>query len=209
MRALPYIVAALAGCASVPPGPPPPPPEQSFRAVKSVALVHRLAWRATAPGPGESRRRDPLDVLQDALAARGLRTVTLELTERPPPDLTDIDAVVRMVEGIAQGAPPDAGGPEVTSVGARAAPVLARLEADALAVYTRGLGWGAPPPSPFFGQPLMAPPPATVAAISLVARDGTVVTFAWGGDAFGTLGPANAAEAVDAALALLAQPPAE
>jgi len=43
-----------------------------------------------------------------------------------------------------------------------------------------------------------------------VARNGTVVTFAWGGGAIPFGGElANAAEAVDAALALLLPPPAE
>jgi hypothetical protein len=96
-------------------------------------------------------------------------------------------------------------------VGDRAAPVLAQVGADALAVYARSPGWGAPPPSPFLGQPLRVPSPAPVSAIALVARDGTVVTWAWGGgsDPFGATGPVNAAEAVDAALALLTQPPSE
>lgn len=211
MRALPFIAAALAGCASVPAGPPPPPPEQSFREVKSVALVHRVGWRGAEPGPGETRRRDPLDALQGALAERGVKTVTIELTDRPPPpDLAEVEALARSVEWSAQDATPDATGPIVGSVGARAAPPLAKLGVEAMAVYVRGPGWGTRRSSPFFGEPLMRPPPPPVAAIALVARDGTVVTFAWGGvDPFEAAGPLNAAEAVDAALGLLAPRAAE
>src|SRR5574341_1277450 len=165
MRALPFIAAALAGCASVPAGPPPPPPEQSFREVKSVALVHRVGWRGAEPGPGETRRRDPLDALQGALAERGVKTVTIELTDRPPPpDLAEVEALARSVEWSAQDATPDATGPIVGSVGARAAPPLAKLGVEAMAVYVRGPGWGTRRSSPFFGEPLMRPPPPPVAA---------------------------------------------
>jgi hypothetical protein len=213
MRALPLILLALGACATAPAGPPPPPPELSFRDVKGVALVHRVAWRGPAPGPGETRRRDPLDALQSALAGRGLRTVTIELAERPAGELEALDQLARLAEWSAQDVRPDAGGPAVSSVGDKAAPVLQQLGVDALAVYVRAQGWGAPSPAlPLYGQPLsMAPPPAPVAAIALVARDGAVITLAWGGggEPFGGPGPLNAAEAVDAALALLVQSPAE
>lgn len=212
MRALPLLAVVLGACASVPAGPPPPPPEQSFRGVKGVALLRRVAWRGPAPGPGETRRRDPLDVLQAALVARGLTTVSVELPERPPEELGAVDQLARRVEWGVQDAHPGSGAPAVSSVGAEAAPVLLQLRADALAVYVRAPGWAAPPPAPsFYGQPLsMAPSPSPASAIALVARDGTVVTFTWGGgmDPLGDAGPVNAAEAVDAALALLA-PPAE
>lgn len=209
MRALPYMAAVLVGCASVPAGPPPPPPEQAFRGVKGVALVHRVDWKGAEPGPGESRRRDPLDALQGALASRGLATVTVELPDRPSADLADVDALARLVEWSAPGGGAGGEGPAVGSVGGKASPVLEKLGVEALAVYVRGSAFTAPP-SPFFGQPLAEPLPGATSAIGLVARDGTVVTFAWGGglDPWGSAGPANAAEAVDAALALLV-PPAE
>lgn len=207
------ILVALGACATAPAGPPPPPPELSFLGVKGVALVHRVPWRGAAPGPGETRRRDPLDALQAAIAGRGLKTLTIELTERPPGELAAVDRLARLVEWSAQSVRPDSGGPSVSSVGDKAAPVLQELGVDAFAVYARAPGWGAPSPAlPFFGQPLsMAPPPAPVSAIALVARDGVVVTFAWGGGAepSGGPGPLNAAEAVDAALAVLVQPPSE
>lgn len=206
MRALLVILAALVGCASVPEGPPPPSPEQSFQDVKAVALVRRVHWRGGEPAAGETRRRDPLDALQVALAERGVRTVTVELADRPPAGLANVDALARRAEWAAQSASPQPGGPGASSLGPQVAAVLGELGVDALAVYARGVAWGAAQPSPFFGQPLMAPPPAPVSAVGLLARDGTLITFAWGGaaDPWGAAGPVNAAEAIDAALALLA-----
>jgi len=204
MRALPYIAAALAGCATAAAGPDQAPaaPEQAFRNVKVVAFAHRLA-------SGEDRRRDPLDALQAALEERGRGAVTLELVGRPPADLAAVDALVERVAAAADRAGGEAGPPDVASVGDRAAPVLDQLGADALAVYVRGVFWQAPPPSPFFER-APPPPPVATSAIALVARDGTVVVFSWGGgDPLGGAGLANAAEAVDAALALLAPVPAE
>jgi hypothetical protein len=210
MRAPSLIALALAACASVPAGPPSAPPEQSFRDVKGVALLHRVPWRS-APAPDETRRRDPLDVLQSALAERGVKTVTVELPERPPPELSDVDALARHVEWTAERERPAGAGPTVASVGERAGAILTRLGVEAAAVYVRAPEWGTRQPSPFFDRTMMtAPPPAAVSAIALVARDGVVVTFAWGGgDPWGAVGPANAAEAIDAALALLAPAPAE
>jgi hypothetical protein len=211
MRAPSLIALALAACATVPAGPPPAPPEQSFRDVKGVALLHRVPWRGATPAPGETRRRDVLDALQGALADRGVKTVTVELPERPPQELADVDALARQVVWTAEAARPEGAGPAVASVGDRAGAVLARLGVEAAAVYVRGPEWGARQPSPFFDRTMMtAPPPAAASALALVAPDGVVVTFAWGvGDPWGAVGPANAAEAIDAALALLAPPPAE
>jgi hypothetical protein len=179
--------------------------------VKTVALLHRLEGLGT-PGMGDARRRDPLDALQRALAARGVKTVTVELTERPPPELDAVEQAARLAESNAEAARAGMGGPAVATVGELAAPALQQLDADAFAVYARGGGWGMPAaPPPRFGSGWsMAPPPAPASALSVVARDGTVVTFAWGGGAepFPS-GLANAAEAVDAALALLLQPPPE
>ena len=212
-RALTLVLFALAACATVPAGPPPPPPELSFRGVKAVALVHRLDLGLGTPGPGDARRRDPLDALQRALAARGVKTVTVELPERPPPELDAIEEAARLAETSAQEARAGLGGPAVATLGERAAPALDQLGADAFAVYARGGGWGMPAsPPPRFGSAwsMAPPPPPPVSAISVVARNGTVVTFAWGGGAEPFSGGlANAAEAVDAALALLLQPPPE
>jgi hypothetical protein len=210
MRALPYIAAALVGCATVPAGPPAPPPEEAFRGVKGVALVHRVPWSGVAsPGPGEGRTRDPLDALQVALEQRGVATVTVELPDHPAADLAAVDALARRAEELALGASPGVGAD--ATVGNLAAPVLARLGVDALAVYVRGGPWGAPPPSPFWERSLLVPPLPPASAIALVARDGTVLAFAWGGgsDPYGEAGPVNAAEAVDAVLALLAPRVAE
>lgn len=200
MRALPLVALSLVACVIVPEGPPPASPEQSFRGVKGIALVHRVPGR----GEAEARRRDPLDGLQAALADRGVRTVTLELPERPPEDLAAVDALARELESIADAARPDSRGAAVASVGPRSAPVLERLGVDALVVYARGPGWGAPQPWPFLSQPAV-PPPAPQSAMAMAARDGAVVIFTWGGGtgAFGA-GPVNAAEAIDAALGLLA-----
>jgi hypothetical protein len=194
-----------AGCAAAPVGPPPPPPELSFRDVRSVALLRRLDPDA---GPGEGRRRDPLDALQGALAARGLKAVTLELPPRAPPGLAAVEQAMILAEGVAEAASPDAGELQVGSIGARAAPALSQLGAEAFAIYVQGTAWADSPR--YFGQPYgLAQPPARGSAIAAVARDGTVVTFAWGGRAPYGAGPVNAAEAVDAVLNLLIPPPPE
>lgn len=210
MRALPLALALVTGCATVPPGPPPPPPELSFRGVSAVALVHRIARDGHSLDPGAARRRDPLDALAPALASRGLKALVVELPASPAADLAAVDALARQVEAQALAARPEEGGPVAGSVGAGAAAPLAQLGVEALAVYVRAPGWGAPPPYPMFGTPLLAPPSPPASALALVARDGTVLTFAWGGGQapFGS-GPLNAAEAIDAVLAVLVPPPAE
>ncbi|HSM92048.1 MAG TPA: hypothetical protein VLT47_04115 [Anaeromyxobacteraceae bacterium] len=207
MRALPLLAAALGACASVPTGPPPPSPEQAFRGVKGVALVHRLE-------SGDGRRHDPLDALQAALEGRGIATVPLDLPRRPAAPLEAVDRLARAAEGRAGDARTADGAPAVSSLGGDAEAVLRALGVEALAVYVRAPGWGSlppPGPSPFVDPMALAPRPTLASAIALVARDGTLVTFTWGGGAerLGDGGPANAAEAIDAALALLAPAPTE
>ncbi len=200
--------AALGGCAAVPSGPPPPSPEEALGGLKSLALVHRLG-----PSEGaERRRRDPLDALQDALSARGMATLAIDLPESPPVELAAVDAAVRQAEFLAPTGRPDSGLGPVGSIGERAARALAQVGADALVVFVRGPTWGPQSePLPMLGRPRsMEPPAAPTSAFGIVARDGTVFAVAWGGrgqpwsDA-----PANAAEAVELLLPVLLGAPAE
>ncbi|HET8542285.1 MAG TPA: hypothetical protein VFL83_20590 [Anaeromyxobacter sp.] len=195
--------AAWTACATVVEGPPPGP--SPFRAVKKVALVRRV------DDPRAPRGRDAIDALKESLDARGYETRVIELGAGKDGALRDLDRLEERIGGRLWVR--DAAGGSADALGAEAGAIVARLGVDAVAGYHRldpGLAplppppepWGAPPASQARAEPARRP----AGALSLVAADGSLAWFPWGGAA-AELDPAaliNPAEAIDALLAALA-----
>ncbi len=212
-------LAAAAACATLgePQAPPGPP---AFQGVRTVALVR---W---VDDPGRARPKDPLDALQESLAARGFATRVVELGPRRR-DPGDVYRLFERVEGrVSSGAPSGRPGRRIERVGADAArAALAAVSTDAMAAYHRLVGVPmlaplppptdpldplAPLPGGLYPSRSLEPPYRPLGAISLVDRDGNLVWFDWGTPPSIDLGaPANAAEAVDAALRALSGQPEE
>jgi hypothetical protein len=205
------LAAALAlgaACAAVEAPVAGPPP---FRGVKKLVLVRRV------DDPRAPRGRDPIDALKESLEARGYEARIVELPG-PGAELRDLE---RLEDGIASHnwtrARSDGG---AERAGGDAGALLARLGVDAVAGYHRfdaRLAPLAPAPQP---QPWASPPPfpsqqqaprRPSAALSLVGADGSLAWFPWGG-AGAEMDPnalLNAADAIDALLAVLAGEPAD
>ncbi len=201
-------VLAFAACASAEAPPPGPPP---FRAVKKVVLVRRVA------DPRAQRPRDPIDALKESLDTRGYEVRVVEVGPGKDAELRDLD---RLEDRIAarlwnRGAPPD----RVERLGPEAGAVVTKLGADAVAGYHRldpSLALLTPPPPPTWTTPserqrYYATARVPAGALSLVAADGSVAWFPWGGAGADLDEHAlvNAAEAIDALLAALAGAPAD
>jgi hypothetical protein len=200
---------AAAACATV--GEPPPGPPV-FEEVRTVALVR---WR---DDPSVARAKDPLDALEESLAARDVATRVVEIG----PGGEDAGRALerlhsRLAARIPEGPPRGRGGRGVEPLGADAGDAVAALGVDAVALHHRAdaFGLGALPraPAPVLGEPF--PPPGSSAtharrrplgALSLVDRGGNAIWFEWGApeSELDPTAPVNAAEAVDAVLGVLA-----
>jgi hypothetical protein len=195
------IAAALAGCAAV--QPPPPPGPSPFRAVKKLVLARRV------DDPRAQRGRDAVDALKESLDARGYETRVVEVGPGKDRALRDLD---RLEDRIASRLwSRDVAPGRVEPLGPDAGAVVAALGVDAVAGYHRLDARFAPlppPPQPW-GVPSAAapapPPRPPTGALSLVAADGSLAWFPWGGgqaelDDRQLLNPAEAIDAVLAAL---------
>lgn len=194
-------LAAAAACASMDATAPGPPP---FLGVKKLVLVRRVH-------DGRPQRpRDAIDALKESLDARGYAVRIVELGPGKDGELRDLERLQDRLEARLwgrAGATPRAGG-----MGNEAGAVVARLGADAVAGYHRldlALAPLPPPQDPWgsaYAQRPAAPARRPAGALSLVAADGAVGWFPWGGPG-AELDPGalvNAAEAIDALLAALA-----
>jgi hypothetical protein len=208
VRGLATLALAAQACASVgePASPPGPPP---FEGVRRVALVR---W---VEDPSAARAKDALDALRESLDARGYETRVVEVGPRNG-DRRDLESLFMRIDGrIAAGAARGRSGRGVDRVGDETAAVFAALDVDALAMVHRfeRHPLATPFDSPFTPRPpgsvFDAPPPGEsyrpVGALSLVSRAGHVVWLDWGTPASADpRAPANAAEAVDGILSVLA-----
>jgi hypothetical protein len=202
---------AAAACATV--GEPPPGPP-AFEEVRTVALVR---WR---DDPGVARAKDPLDALEESLAARDVATRAVEIGPRTEDASRALERLhSRLATRIVQGPPRGRYGRGAEPLGAEAADAVAALGVDAVALHHRAdaFGLGALPRAraPVLGDPFppsASPPSATLSlrrplgALSLVDRRGNAIWFEWGApeSELDPSAPVNAAEAVDALLRVLA-----
>jgi hypothetical protein len=179
-----------------------------------VALVR---WNDRAAG--ERRARDPLDALGESLAQRGIETRLVEIGAGQRSDLGDLAQVHDHLRWRIEGESPPPGRRPAVQLGMDAAPVLARLEVDALALSFRFDPRLSPTPSPLAPGPY-APwgvrPYAgrgtyrPIGALALVGRGNVVAWFDWGaGDDLLDGRSASPAEAVDRALRVLTAAPLE
>ncbi len=199
--ALGVAACATAESSATAPGPPP------FEGVRSVALVRFLE------GPGGQRAKDALDALGESLAQRGYQTRVVEIGARSR-EVAGLERLFDRIQArMSTGAGRDRLGRGTGRGEEDAAGVLAALGVDAAAMVHR---FDMPPPPPLVSP--FRPPTGSVfdqpgpewkqyrpiGALSLVNRAGHVVWFEWGTPPSVDPGvPANAAEAVDAALAVL------
>lgn len=208
-------VAALAlaavACATV--GEPPPGPP-AFEEVRTVALVR---WR---DDPSVPRAKDPLDALEESLAARDVATRAVEIGPRTEDASRALERLhSRLAARILEGPPRGRRGRGAEPLGADAADAVAALGVDAVALHHRAdaFGLGALPraPAPVLGDPFppLASHPSTayarrrpLGALSLVDRSGNAIWFEWGApdSELDPSAPVNAVEAVDAVLRVLA-----
>jgi hypothetical protein len=193
--------ATLLACAAAEPPPPGPSP---FRAAKKLVLVRRV------DDPRAPRARDPIDALKESLEARGYEARIVEVGAAEDPSLRDLERLEDRIAGRYwnRGEATTRG----EKLGAEAGAVVAKLGADAVAGWHRldNRMLPLPPPpdpfaSPYAAQRGMASARRPSGALSLVAADGSVAWFPWGGagadlDARALLNPA---EAIDALLAAL------
>jgi hypothetical protein len=209
LRALPLALFLAARCATVPEGPPGPPP---FRGIQRLLLVREVDRPTPHPRP-----KDPIDALEESLAAHGRTTRTVEVGPRLREDLRGVGRLFgRIEELIAGGPPPGWRGRTVEHVDGDLRALLGRLGADAAVLYYRARPRVAPPPlsRPGPTEREEAVPPA-VAALAVVDREGALVWFDWGGAETATErdpgAPANAAEAVEAVVRIVTgeEPPPE
>lgn len=186
---------------------------RSFQDIRKIALVR---W---VDDPGVVHGKDPLDALRESLAERGYDVRLVEIG-RGRNAARDVERLYMRVDGrIEARSRPDRMGSRVVHLGpGDAAAALGALGTDAMATYHRftGLPMLLPPPArdpldPLSGPGTLYPPQADaipyqpLGALSLVDRDGDLVWFDWGSPAPADADvPANAAEAVDALLRVLA-----
>jgi hypothetical protein len=205
------VAAALAGallaveaCAPVAAEGPPPGPSP-FLAVKKVVLVRRV------DDPRAPRRRDPLDALKETLDARGYETRIVEVGSGEDAALRDLEGLEDRIAARMGSRERTGGRPE--ALGAEAGAAVAKLGIDAAVGYHRlqdQLAPLLPPPASTWGLAHGAEQPRPVrhpvGALSLVAADGTLAWFPWGGARAERDGRAliNPAEAIDALVAALA-----
>jgi hypothetical protein len=201
-RSLAAALLAAAACAAVQdPAPAGPSP---FRAVKKLVLVRRV------DDPKAQRGRDAIDALKESLDARGYETRVVEVGPRADRALRDLDALEDRIAARLWNR--DVAPGRVEALGKGAGDVVTRLGADAVAGYHRLDTRFAPLPPPLqpWGAPSTAaqPPPRLPpsGALSLVAADGSLAWFPWGGEAaaLDERQLLNPAEAIDAVLAALA-----
>jgi hypothetical protein len=200
--ALALALALSAACAAVEGRPPAGPPP--FAQVKAIALVRR------ADHPGAARAKDPLDALQESLAARGYATRVVEVGGGADGALRNVEALHARLGGRVTGS--ERAG-HVARLGPEVGETVAALGVDALVVYHRVEGFLLPPlpePRTAWGPPFATPsrvraPGRPAGALSLVDRTGTAAWFAWGasGDELEPSLALNAAEAIDALLRAL------
>ena len=193
---------ACAACAAVETPPPGPSP---FHGVKKVVLARRV------DDPRAPRARDAIDALKESLDARGYEARVVEVGPGEDRALRDLD---RLEEQIAARLwTHERRRERVETLGRDAGAVVAKLGADAIAGYHRldarlaplpppQQPWGSPSTAPLFAAPVRRPS----GALSLVAADGSLAWFPWGGEG-AELDPGaliNPAEAIDALLSVLA-----
>ena len=189
-----------------------PTAAETFQGVHAVALVRRLERL----GP---RAKDPLDGVQESLAARGLATTVVDVPPRPPRALAALaalnDRIAQRVdaepEGVRRRVAP------FREVGA--AEAVAALGVDAAVFHIRPgsrfgpLGLAPIPPVGPEAQDRRAlggaPRPFRLEALAVAARDGTVAWIAWDPlDEQPAPGqPVNAFEAIEDLLRLLGVAP--
>ncbi len=169
---------------------------------------------------GTRRARDPLDALGESLAQRGIATRTVEIGPGLPADLEAVEQVYDRARWRIEGEPLPSGRRPAIRLGMDIAPVLARLEVDALVLLFRFDPRWAPGRTPFAPVPY-APwgsrPQAgreayrPIGALALIGRGSEMVWFDWGaGDVLLDAGAAaSPAEAVEQALRLLTAAPLE
>ncbi len=201
-KAVLAVFAVACACAAVQdPAPAGPSP---FRSVKKLVLVRRV------DDPKAQRGRDAIDALKESLDARGYETRVVEVGSREDRALRDLDALEDRIGTRLWNR--DAAPGRVEALGKGAGDVVARLGADAVAGYHRLDARFAPLPPPI--QPWGAPPTGALpaprlpptGALSLVAADGSLAWFPWGGQGaeLDERQLLNPAEAIDALLAALA-----
>jgi hypothetical protein len=189
-------LAAVIACAGA--GESVAPPPSPFRGVQSLVLVRAADDRASRP-------KDPLDGLQESLAARGFTTRVVDLGGKRPPELAPLERLFDQLEARAAAGRLERSATPVSSLGRDVAATVAGLGVDAVASYhrlDRHRSPSMPPsmaPGTTFPAPATASPQRPTGALVLVDRQGRVAAFAWG-DA-GALEdpsvPLNAAEAID------------
>lgn len=198
-------LAAAAGCATAPEPAAPPAGPPPFQGARSLVLAR---WTDDPAG----RPKDPLDALKESLDARGLATRMVDVGGRTPPELRDLERLHATVGSRIHGGQRDRFSRRVEPLGRDAGQVVAALGVDVVALYHRFDG--RPPPAAFPEPSTMpgAPFPPSPAlersplgAFSLVDRAGEATWVDWGAaDAeFDPEVPANAAEAIDAIVAVL------
>jgi hypothetical protein len=183
--------------------------------VRRVALI-----RAQDRAAGARRARDALDALGESLAQRGIGIHTVEIGPGLRADLEAVEQVFDHARWRIEGEPLASGSRPVVPLGVDAAPVLARLDVDALALLFRFDPRWAPGQAPFAPVPYApwgARPQAgrgayrPIGALALIGRGNAFVWFDWGAsDGLLDTGSAvNPAEAVEQALRLFTAVPLE
>jgi hypothetical protein len=192
---------ALVACATADSGAQRP---LAFAGIRRVALA-RVADRHDAGAP---RAKDPLDALADSLALRGVDTRLVE-PERLGRLHERLDARIATAPDPA----PGRFGRHVEFLGQAAADAVRGLGVDAIAMYHRfDRNRSAFPDAPA-GTPFAARPTAglrrPLGALSVVDAEGNAVWFDWGAPSseLDPSAPANAAEAIDLLLHVLAGEP--